>query len=494
MLAEDVLVLIDGGDYTAYTRLDGFLLNRTLNAPDEFSCDIDTDDGSFNFGLDKNVIVTNVFPTPDSARLFGGHVSEPSRQAQAESALDAASAKINLTANDYNALATRYLVAGDYPEDTLKNNIQKLLTDTGLFSEMGIGLDGTQVDGPTMPARTYDYISAKDVLDEWTVTSGGYLWKVNQYGALSMFAPGSATAPFDIADGDGNTVGDVKVTPMRDGFANWVVVRAGTVTSIASDSGSITARGRWSRRYDAADGIDSAAADALAASILTQTLVEKTQVVYQTFQDGLEPGQTQSIVLSDRGLNNTFLITQVQMRFEAQSDQFVYTVTAVEGTAKQSDWRDTYKQWSSGSGSGSAIGVPGGGGGGSSTGTKVYPLGGVRSESVRSVGSPVGWVAATGCQAGIDTVERGTPSAQVTVMLGTSTAGITVKARLYDLSNGVDCGQSTTVTGSVDANGDPVLTRKTFTVTLTAGSNVYELQILPSAVEEEVLAVGAFVE
>ena len=87
----------------------------------------------------------------------------------------------------------------------------------------------------------------------------------------------------------------------------------------------------------------------------------------------------------------------------------------------------------------------------------------------------------------IDTVPRGTLSADVTVQLRALDAGVTVKARLYDVTAAAACpGTSSTVTSTS-------WTTVTFTATLTAGSHRYKLQVLPGSANADVGAIGYLV-
>jgi hypothetical protein len=156
------------------------------------------------------------------------------------------------------------------------------------------------------------------------------------------------------------------------------------------------------------------------------------------------------------------------------------TVTAIEGTVVQSSWRDTYKQWSAGGGTVTI----GGGGGGSvivSGGLPVYTLAAAANEPVSSA-TPT-WVSASAIQIVLDTVERGTNLATVTVRLRARDAGVTVQARLRNVSDGVTVGTGVVITNTAWQTD-------VFACTLTSGTKLYELQLLPGTANKFVQAVG----
>jgi hypothetical protein len=91
-------------------------------------------------------------------------------------------------------------------------------------------------------------------------------------------------------------------------------------------------------------------------------------------------------------------------------------------------------------------------------------------------------------QVQINTVPRGTTAGTVVVRLRAFSAGVSVKARLYDVTDSVACaGESAPVTST---SWQTV----TFSTTLTSGSHFYELQLLPGAANEDVFAAGGYVE
>jgi hypothetical protein len=167
--------------------------------------------------------------------------------------------------------------------------------------------------------------------------------------------------------------------------------------------------------------------------------------------------------------------------FEGRRGVLHRSVTAIEGTTVQGYWGDVYKQWSAGGGS---VVVAGGGGGSvvvSGGGLPVYTLAAAANEPVSSP-TPT-WVSASAIQIVLDTVERGTVAATVTVRLRARDAGVTVQARLRNVSDGVTVGTGVVITNTAWQTD-------VFACTLTAGTKLYELQLLPGTAGKFVQAVG----
>jgi hypothetical protein len=215
----------------------------------------------------------------------------------------------------------------------------------------------------------------------------------------------------------------------------------------------------------------------------TNYLAQRTQtrkvVMFPTRRLGIRPGMTLTINLASRNINNSFLVQRVDTTQE-KLNALRRTVTAIEGTVVQSSWRDTYKQWASGGGTVTI----GGGGGGSvivSGSLPVYTLAAAANEPVSSP-TPT-WVSASAIQISLDTTVRGTTAATVTVRLRARDAGVSVQARLRNVSDGVTVGTGVVITNTSWQTD-------VFACTLTAGVKLYELQLLPGTAGKFVQAVG----
>lgn len=382
---------------------------------------------------------------------------------------------VDITAADLHIQATRrYLVGVTIAAGTSL----RAAMDVIVAYIPGVTRSGSQPVGPTLGTSvTMSAWRADEALDYLTKATG-YLWRIDASGVLSMFAPGTLTAPFNVIDGDGHHDGDVQVEPRRAEYATKVyVVAANGIIGTATDASYAT--NKWEKVAESPDTTDQTSADALAASILAAALVEWKEVQYPTLQAGLLPGMTQTITLAARGLNNTYLVTEVNI--EDGGGFAVRRVRATEGVVYAGGWREQARNLFAG-GSSSSLSLPGGFGGGA-TATRFFVfLGGSGVQYVQDA-TPT-WVDASPMEVTIDTVPRGTLSADVTVQLRALEAGVSVNARLYDVTAGAACpGTSATVTSTS-------WTTVTFTATLTAGSHRYKLQLLPGAANKDVGAIG----
>jgi len=406
-----------------------------------------------------------------SRRIFGGTVTTPS-----ESGLNGfpiAPIVTKVEASDFNSLIDRRYITASIPIGTLKD---ALLIVEPYLTTYGVVLDPAQADGPMLPALEYSRSKAADVMTE-LATLSGYLWEIDYDKVLRMRQPGSVSAPFTITAGDGNTVGDVTVTPTRRAagtvYANRVIVVAGTpevpLIAQADDVPEQTAHGLWEIAISAPGVFDLTVAQALADAYLTQRTPTPKLLTYATLRKGLAPGQTQTINLPLRNVNNVFIITDVNRRSFGQHD-VISQVTALEGAIYQPGWRNLYQQWLQPLTTVTV--VPGTAG----PGRQAFFFGGSSVEYVDS-GNPFDWVpldgtvADPGMQVALDTVARGSTSFLVTARLRAASG--TVQCRLRNISDGSTVGTSAVVNSTTWQT-------VTFTCTLTNGSKIYRAELLGS--------------
>ncbi len=296
-------------------------------------------------------------------------------------------------------------------------------------------------------------------------------------------------APFNVVDGDGNSLRDITVQTSRTStglpYANHVIVRGGSpqvpIRADAVNNTEVAAHGVWDLVVAAPTATDVPTAQALANELLLAYVVTPQIVKYLTKRTGLAIGQTQTITRVKRGLNATFLITDIQTVVD-QKAVLIHTITTISGSVYQGSWRDIYKQWSGGASQVTA--VPGTAG----AGRTAWFLGGSAIQYVQSPAptwTPIdGTAADPGTQIPLDTVARGSATATVHIRLR-ARAG-TVQARLRDLSNNLTVGTSAVV-------GTTTFTQADFSVTLTPGANIYRIELLPSVPNTDVAAI-AFLE
>lgn len=448
-------------------------ITATANGQDTAHLTVPSYDGSYRPSLDEEIVVDF-----EDARNFGGIITGVIEHGLAHNPSEGIHNEIEAT--DFNRLAVERYANEDFPEQTLKARLTTLVAN--YLTASGVLLHSSQADGPTLGASTYRYVRIDDILNETASLAEGWIWSISYNKVLRMYEPGTLSAPFNITTPvvSHNWYGDLTVEPTRDNYANRVIVDTGSLAGIAEDTGQQTAIGRVIEIVlTSPDTTTQEQADALAVAYLSQHSVTLKRVTYQTRTAGLIKGMTQTINVPERNINNVFLITDISTVFDGSA--WHRTVTAIEGLVYLAGWRETFKQWSSGG----RLGAVGGTSVGSSSARRfAYYLGPSGLEFVQSVTPD--WVPASAIQVEIDTVPRGTTTATITARLKALSAGVTVQARLFDVTDNVACaGESATVT-----NTDWELV--TWSVTLTAGSHLYRLELLPGTANEDVGAAGAY--
>lgn len=411
-------------------------------------------------------------------RVFGGLVMKASESGLGGVGLTPIVTRIECM--DYNQLPDRRVVNETIASGTLKAALQVLYT---YVSAYGATLDPNQVDGPTLSELVFDRVGLREAFDQLS-TLTGYIWEIDSYGYLRMFAPGTIAAPFNITAGDDNVLGDVTVEPTRESYVNrvFVLYDKGEQIVQADDVAEQGDHGLWEVILRQDELTSETSAQDLADTYLLQHVPTPKVVHYTTRTPGLTVGRTQTINLPLRHINANCLVTEVDMSDGEDPDRFDRRVTALEGSIYQLGWRNVYQKWS-GSVTGTVIGGMGGGVGG----RRVYWLGGSSIEYVQSPGPD--WVPSTMGPQGsegavrvlLDTVALGRTT--FTVYLRMRARAGTVTARLRNVSDGVTVGTSAAV-------GTTTWTSVSFSVTLTAGAKYYELQLLPSLADTDVAAVG----
>jgi hypothetical protein len=411
-------------------------------------------------------------------RIFGGVIQTPDERGEDD--WGGPPILTRISAIDFNALVDRRYITATIPAGTLK---AALLVVEPYLTTYGVTLDPGQAPGPNLPELVYSRAKAGDVFTE-LATLSGYVWEIDYYKVLRMFAPGTVSAPFNITTGDGHAIGDITTVTSRASagmvYANRVIVQAGTpeVPIVAQaplpasePTAEQIAHGLWEIVIAAPTIFDQATAQALADAYLLQRTPTPKTVRYQTNDAGLKPGQTQTINIPTRNVNNVFILTEV--RTQQDGDLLLRAVTALEGSIFQPGWRNLYQQWLQPLTQVTV--VPGAAGGGRT----VHFLGGSAVEYVQSPGPD--WIPASAIQVILDTIARGSAAATITVRLR-ATAG-SVTARLRNLSDGTTVGTSAAVSST---SWQTV----TFSCTLTPGSKVYEIQVLSSIADTDVACVA----
>ena len=216
----------------------------TASGVDRLTAAVTSIDGSVQPAMDAEVIVDR-----DGTRMFGGILDEPEEGGFQNVGLTPITTRI--TAKDFNVYAEWRLVFATIPAGTLKAALTALLP---YLSPYGVTLDPAQADGSTLPKLTYAGKTVAEVFAHLEqLTEYTYLRNISYTKVLGFYAVGLTAAPFDVADGDSYVVGDLVVRPKRSGYANRVLVFAGSGQS-------------WVTQTWTADGVETSWVTDIAAA------------------------------------------------------------------------------------------------------------------------------------------------------------------------------------------------------------------------------------
>lgn len=465
-----VTVTVNGTSRTT-TIQSSLHISQTANGHDTVQVTVPSVDSTYRSSLDQSVEVAI-----GSDTWFGGIITGIREDGLAGTAPSGIQNHIDAT--DYNQLASERYALEDFPSQTIKQRLGVIIAN--YLGAAGVTIHGSQADGIVLPAVSYRYVRIDTILSEISTAAEGWVWDISPTKVLYMFQPGTLAAPFNITMPPTTWEGDLSVSPTRTEYANRVIVDTGTLTSMSEDTTAQASVGRIVEAVvSAPDTTTQAQADSLSAGYLAQLLITLKRVEYSTRHVGqLIPGMIQTITVPQRNINNTFLITDVNTSHDGAG--WVSRVSAIEGSIYHPGWQQFYR---SGGGPLSSVGGFGGGGGGSTNRRYAYPLGGNVDDWVSS--SAPTWVPISEYVAQMDTVTRGSTSAVVCAQVRAKSGSIT--ARLQNVSDSTTAGTSAAIT-------NPSLEFISFAATLTAGTKLYRLEVLPSVARVDVQAVGAYVE
>lgn len=352
--------------------LESFDLRESINRVPVLAAEFVSSDASFRPAIDQEIIVTEDAGSP-AERIFGGVIESAEESGEGGPAVTAIVTRIN--AVGFASYADRRYVNATLAAGTLKSQLTTLVA---YLTDYGVSLDGSQVDGPDMPAMDCEYRKLTDVLNDLSSLSSGsggspdapYLWEIDYAKTLRMFQAGTDAAPVDLIEGDGTEVGDLVVRPTRDHYANRVILRSGggALVTIADDDDEQDDHGIWETLIDTPADISETIAEQAAAGLLTQFATAQTEARYSTVALGLKPGQVQTITSAKRNVDGQFLITEVSTRQEPNNLGLIRAVTALGNYRLQGSWQDVLARWSTGVGGVGVVGSGGTGGFGGSVG------------------------------------------------------------------------------------------------------------------------------
>lgn len=253
-----------------------------------------------------------------------------------------------------------------------------------------------------------------------------------------------------------------------------------------TSSTEITANGRYAASFTDTTITDKSAAVNAANAILRKSILTPKRATVVTSTGPWTPGMSVTMSFSSRTVTGSYMITEAE--WETESDGLiVWTLQLLEGSEAQETWLDFFRNAFGGSSS-STTGVASGGSGTytpiiSAVSRPWYGLAVNKNEWV-STSSAGSWTSISGIQIYIDTVARGNASATVRVRLRAADAGVGVKARLWNVEDGVAAGTGNLVTSTT-------FVEDTFAVAFATGTKHYELQLQPTVANADVNAVGS---
>jgi hypothetical protein len=197
-------------------------MNQLANGRTTVSFTLRSKDGTYHPALGAEVLIDE-----DATRIFGGLV-QTVREAGVHVSGGTTQVDIEVTAIDFNVYAERRFFAGTLAAGTLKSQLQTLIP---LMSAYGVTLHASQVNGPTMPALTYDYANLVDIFNEQAVITADagepFVWRTNASKVFRMYQPSTTAAPFNLVGADlVKACGDIVVETTRNDYANTIILRA----------------------------------------------------------------------------------------------------------------------------------------------------------------------------------------------------------------------------------------------------------------------------
>lgn len=211
-------------------RYDTFDIHETSGGVSTLVCDVSSIGSPvLRFDLFAAIVVKE-----DDITIFAGTVTQTLEHGDGgpniyDDTTDAPQIITTITAEDYNRLAERVYVTEDVADGTSLKTF--LTTLVGYLSSYSVTLDASQVDGPALPALTFERTLLSSVLQS-LADATGYLSRIDYDKQLRMWAPGDLAAPFDIDEFDSPAkwTGDVQVEQiLGDDYANHVTVVTGLI-------------------------------------------------------------------------------------------------------------------------------------------------------------------------------------------------------------------------------------------------------------------------
>jgi hypothetical protein len=148
------------------------------------------------------------------------------------------------------------------------------------------------------------------------------------------------------------------------------------------DPSAIGMYGLTEKFFNLPDCYDYYSGLTIAEGLLRKATEIQSEIQFSDYRTQFMPGQVLNVNLPNRGVNEDFLITAVDIKAVSQY-ALLFTVKAVAGSEESGNWMEKFRQWASMSGGGGSGGGFGGFGGEEGGGFGVWYLGGSRFHAVR---------------------------------------------------------------------------------------------------------------
>jgi hypothetical protein len=446
-------------------------MSAVVNGVGEASFVVDDPTGTYVPADDAAVVISL-----GGAAYWGGEVSDVD-----VTWLGHTGVRCTVTAQDYNILARRGLLNTVIPSQSLKTTLTALCAGGGALGVNGVTLSGSQATGPTLGDITAPWWTAETLLNHLASLTG-YVWRINASKVLEMWDVGTKSSGVTLSLANGNVLA-ASWRRHRFDYVNrvWVVYGPTPSYEFVQDAGEVASKGEWNRAVSAPDVLTATEAAAYGAAVIAAGLPRPQMPTVATRADGIDPGETLVVDLSDLGLSAVTVLAQrvdaSALKADSQAD-VEYALTCAAGDVAQATALDLWRRMLSGATASSALVTGGGGGGGSTTvvnGVLEGDLGGSRQVGVsHSTWTPTKEYRDWECPA------DGTYRAVVEVW--TDDAGTSVTPRVYDVT-----GASVAQTGASSTSTTPATQTLSFSA---VAAHVYRLQVLPGNTAAAVYGIG----
>jgi hypothetical protein len=185
-------------------------------------------------GLYRPAIHDEIIITKDAVRIFGGTIEDYEEVYLTGDERGDPCLAYSVSAVDFNEIADRRFATRDFPSRILKTSLEEI---DDYLVPFGVVLNPSQVDGPVLPAVSFNTVSVAEVLNqlcELTQMLAGppqaVVWEIDYDKILTVWGVLAIghTAPFDVAATDANVYGDFRVRPSRTDYANYVILLYGS--------------------------------------------------------------------------------------------------------------------------------------------------------------------------------------------------------------------------------------------------------------------------